>query len=45
MRRDVFELAAHADARGLRVSLTPTATALVTRARMRAAREAGIRRR
>lgn len=44
MRRDVFELAAHADARGLRVSLTPTATALVTRARMRAAREAGIRR-
>jgi len=44
MRRDVFELAAHADARGLRVSLTPTATALVTRRRMAAAREAGIRR-
>ena len=44
MRRDVFELARHADERGLRVSLTPTATALATPARMRAAREAGIRR-
>lgn len=44
MRRDVFDLARHADERGLRVSLTPTATALATRARMRAAREAGIRR-
>jgi AdoMet-dependent heme synthase len=44
MRRDVFELAAHANERGLRVSLTPTATALVTRTRMRAAAAAGIRR-
>ncbi|HLI31602.1 MAG TPA: TIGR04053 family radical SAM/SPASM domain-containing protein [Solirubrobacteraceae bacterium] len=44
MRRDLFRLAAHADERGLRVALTPTATALVTRARMREAREAGIRR-
>ncbi|MCL4286530.1 MAG: TIGR04053 family radical SAM/SPASM domain-containing protein, partial [Thermoleophilia bacterium] len=44
MRRDIFELAAHADRRGLRVSLTPTATALTTRKRMAAAREAGIRR-
>lgn len=44
MRRDVFELAAHADALGLRVSLTPTATALATRDRMHAAKEAGIRR-
>jgi AdoMet-dependent heme synthase len=44
MRRDVFELARHADERGLRVSLTPTATALSTRRRMRAARAAGIRR-
>jgi radical SAM protein len=44
MRRDVFRLAAHADERGLRVSLTPTATALPTRARMREAQEAGIRR-
>ncbi len=44
MRPDLFDLAAHADAAGLRVSLTPTATALVTRERMAAAREAGIRR-
>jgi radical SAM protein len=44
MRRDLFELAAHADWRGLRVSLTPTATALVTDARMREARQAGVRR-
>jgi len=44
MRRDIFELASHADRRGLRVSLTPTATALTTRKRMAAAREAGIRR-
>jgi radical SAM protein len=44
MRRDVFELAAYADRRGLRVSLTPTATALSTRKRMREARAAGIRR-
>jgi AdoMet-dependent heme synthase len=44
MRRDVFELASHADERGLRVSLTPTATALSTRERMRQARAAGIRR-
>ncbi|HYM45402.1 MAG TPA: TIGR04053 family radical SAM/SPASM domain-containing protein [Solirubrobacteraceae bacterium] len=44
MRRDLFEFARHADERGLRVSLTPTATALPTRERMREAREAGIRR-
>ncbi|MEO8091503.1 MAG: radical SAM protein, partial [bacterium] len=44
MRRDIFVLARHADRHGLRVSLTPTATALATRARMRAAGEAGIRR-
>lgn len=44
MRRDLFELARHATSRGLRVSLTPTATALPTRKRMRAAREAGVRR-
>jgi len=44
MRRDVFELARHADERGLRVSLTPTATALPTRGRMRQARAAGVRR-
>jgi radical SAM protein len=44
MRRDVFELASHADANGLRVSLTPTATALSTRERMRQAGAAGVRR-
>jgi radical SAM protein len=44
MRRDVFEIAAHASAQGLRVALTPTATALTTRARMREAREVGVRR-
>ena len=44
MRRDVFDIAAYANDRGLRVSLTPTATALATRERMRAAREAGVRR-
>jgi radical SAM protein len=44
MRRDLFEIARHADERGLRVSLTPTATALPTPERMERAREAGIRR-
>ena len=44
MRTDLFELARHATERGLRVSLTPTATALPTRERMRAACESGIRR-
>lgn len=44
MRRDVFEIAAHATGRGLRVALTPTATALATPARMIEARDAGIRR-
>lgn len=44
MRRDLFDLARHADERGLRVSLTPTATALPTRKRMHEARAAGVRR-
>lgn len=44
MRRDLFELARSADDRGLRVSLTPTATALATERRMSQARESGIRR-
>lgn len=44
MRRDLFEIAAHADRRGLRVALTPTATALTTPARMEQARAAGVRR-
>jgi radical SAM protein len=44
MRRDVFEIAAHATAKGLRVALTPTATALTTRDRMVQASDAGVRR-
>ena len=44
MRRDLFEMAKDADDRGLRVALTPTATALATSARMEQARDAGVRR-
>ena len=44
MRPDLFELIAHADAAGLRCSLTPTATALPTVARLERARAAGVRR-
>ncbi len=44
MRRDLFDLIAYATRRGLRCSLTPTATALPTRERLEQAREAGIRR-
>ncbi len=44
MRPDLFELIAYAAERGLRCSLTPTATALPTRERLEKAREAGIRR-
>jgi radical SAM protein len=44
MRRDLFDLVAYATQKGLRCSLTPTATALPTQTRLRKAREAGIRR-
>lgn len=44
MRRDLFELIAHATRKGLRCSLTPTATALPTPQRLDQARQAGIRR-
>jgi len=44
MRRDLFELIAAATRKGLRCSLTPTATALATAERMQQARAAGIRR-
>lgn len=44
MRRDLFDLIAYANEKGLRCSLTPTATALPTEARLRNAQEAGIRR-
>jgi radical SAM protein len=44
MRPDLFELIAYASERGLRCSLTPTATALPTTERLEKARDAGIRR-
>ncbi len=44
MRRDLFELIAYATEKGLRCSLTPTATALPTVERLKKAKEAGIRR-
>lgn len=44
MRPDLFDLIAYATAKGLRCSLTPTATALPTKERLERARDAGIRR-
>ncbi len=44
MRRDLFELIDYATQKGLRCSLTPTATTLPTPERLAKAREAGIRR-
>lgn len=44
MRRDLFDLIAYATQKGLRCSLTPTATALPTSERLGKALEAGIRR-
>lgn len=44
MRRDLFDLITYATQRGLRCSLTPTATALPTVERLQKAKEAGIRR-
>jgi AdoMet-dependent heme synthase len=44
MRKDLYQLIAYATQKGLRCSLTPTATALPTTARLEKAREAGIRR-
>jgi AdoMet-dependent heme synthase len=44
MRPDLFELIAYATQKGLRCSLTPTATALPTKARLEQVRDAGIRR-
>ncbi len=44
MRRDLFELIAYATGKGLRCSLTPTATALPTLERLEQAKQAGIRR-
>lgn len=44
MRRDLTELISYASHKGLRCSLTPTATALPTRERLEQAQVAGIRR-
>jgi radical SAM protein len=44
MRRDVFDLMAHAVQQGLRTSLTPSATALVTPKNLARIRDAGVRR-
>jgi len=44
MRRDLFELIEYATKKGLRCSLTPTATALPTVERFQQAKDAGIRR-
>jgi len=44
MRKDLHELIAYATRKGLRCSLTPTATALPTTERLEQVREAGIRR-
>ena len=44
MRRDLFELIGYATQKGLRCSLTPTATALPTFERLQKAQEAGVRR-
>jgi radical SAM protein with 4Fe4S-binding SPASM domain len=44
MRRDLFDLITYATEKGLRCSLTPTATALPTEERLRKAKAAGIRR-
>src|SRR4030067_701302 len=44
MRRALFDLIAYAAKKGLRCSLTPTATALPTMERLQKAKEAGIRR-
>jgi AdoMet-dependent heme synthase len=44
MRKDLYELISYAAQKGLRCSLTPTATALPTTARLEKVRDAGIRR-
>jgi radical SAM protein len=44
MRRDLFDLISYAAQKGLRCSLTPTATALPTVERLQKAKEVGIRR-
>ena len=42
MRRDVFDFIRYAAGRGLRVSLSPSATALLTKANLQKAKDAGV---
>jgi radical SAM protein len=44
MRQDVFDILAYAASKGLRTSLTPTTTRLVTLDKLRRAEEAGVKR-
>jgi radical SAM protein len=44
MRRDLFDILEYASGKGLRTSLTPTTTKLVTVDRLRRVRDAGVRR-
>lgn len=44
MRRDLFDILGYASGRGLRTSLTPTTTRLVTVERLRRVKDAGVRR-
>jgi radical SAM protein len=44
MRRDLFDILDYASGKGLRTSLTPTTTRLVTVERLRRVKEAGVRR-
>src|SRR3989304_5015330 len=44
MRRDLFDILSYASGKGLRTSLTPTTTRLVTVERLRRVKEAGVRR-
>lgn len=44
MRRDLFDILRYASGKGLRTSLTPTTTRLVTVDRLRQVKEAGVRR-
>jgi len=42
MRRDVFDLIRYASGKGLRVSLSPSATALLTKANLQKAKDGGV---
>jgi radical SAM protein len=44
MRRDLFDILGYASGKGLRTSLTPTTTRLVTAERLRQVKDAGVRR-